>query len=401
MTASRAGLSPDQRGIALIAFAFFINMLGTTLPTPLYPLYQQQYGFSAATITVIFATYALAVVAGLLVFGHQSDALGRRAVLLPGLALSALSAVAFLFADHLAVLLVGRVLSGVSAGIFSGTGTAALVDFVPPERRRDAALKAVVANIGGLSAGTLLGGLLGQYVAQPLRVPYAVDLVLALAAVVAVFLAPETVRVTTRRFRLSVQRLRLPPEMRTTFVRAAIAGMAAFAVSGVFSSVAPVMLSRELGMPEPALSGVLVFVLFATSCAGQIVVERLPRQLAFASGAALLLAGLAALAAAIAWAAPTALFVSALLAGIGQGIVVGFGLANVHQRVAPEHRGAVTSTYFVLLYIALAIPVVGVGLLSKVLGLRTAGLAFCAVVAAALFATLAWREQERAPTAAD
>jgi MFS family permease len=405
MTSARAGISSQQRrGFALIAFAFFINMLGTTLPTPLYPLYQQHYGFTPATITIVFASYALAVVAGLLLFGHQSDALGRRAVLLPGLALSALSAIAFFFAGNLTVLLLGRVLSGVSAGIFSGTGTAALVDFAPPDKRRDAALKAVVANIGGLSAGTLLGGLLGQYVALPLRVPYAVDLVLTLVAIAAVALAPETVRVSARRFRLTLQRLQLPQEMRATFLRAAVAGMAAFAVSGAFSSVAPVMLSRELGMPEPALSGALVFLLFAASCAGQIAVERLPRAIAFATGSALLLAGLAALAAAIAWSAPAALFVSALLAGIGQGIVVGFGLANVHQRVAPEHRGAVTSTYFVVLYVALAVPVIGVGLLSETVGLRSAGLVFCVVVAAALVAALAWRpagEQEREPAAAD
>lgn len=32
-------------------------MLGTTLPTPLYPLYQAQFGFSQLTITVIFAAY--------------------------------------------------------------------------------------------------------------------------------------------------------------------------------------------------------------------------------------------------------------------------------------------------------------------------------------------------------
>jgi MFS family permease len=108
-------------GFAAAAYAFAVTMVGTTLPTPLYPLYQQRYGFSELTITIIFATYAAGVIAALLLAGRLSDETGRRPVLLAGLAFSALSAIAFLLADGLALLLVGRILSGISAGIFTGT----------------------------------------------------------------------------------------------------------------------------------------------------------------------------------------------------------------------------------------------------------------------------------------
>jgi len=91
---------------AAVAFALAVAMLGTTLPTPLYGLYRERFGFSELMITVIFATYAAGVIASLLLFGRLSDQIGRRRVLLPGLALSALSAVALL-ADGLALLLVG------------------------------------------------------------------------------------------------------------------------------------------------------------------------------------------------------------------------------------------------------------------------------------------------------
>ncbi|MGH2742153.1 MAG: MFS transporter [Gammaproteobacteria bacterium] len=69
-------------------------MLGTTLPTPLYHIYRQERGFSELMITVIFATFAAGVIAALLLFGRVSDQIGRRRALLPGLALSALNAVA-------------------------------------------------------------------------------------------------------------------------------------------------------------------------------------------------------------------------------------------------------------------------------------------------------------------
>ena len=106
-------------------------MAGTTLPTPLYPIYQHELGFSGLTITVIFAMYAAGVIAALILFGNLSDQIGRKRTLLPGLAAAAASAVVFLLAHGLAPLLLARFLSGVSAGIFTGTATATLMDLAP------------------------------------------------------------------------------------------------------------------------------------------------------------------------------------------------------------------------------------------------------------------------------
>ncbi len=362
-------------------------MLGTTLPTPLYPLYERQYRLTPVTITVIFATYAFAVVVGLLLFGRQSDRIGRRTVLIPALGMSALSAVAFLLAHGLPALLIGRALSGLSAGIFTGAGTAAMVDFAPAQRRRAATLAAVVANIGGLALGTILAGLLAQYVALPLRTPYAVDLVLVAIAVLAVLAAPETIAATGR-FRFKLQRIRVPKRMRATFARAAVAGMGGFAVSGAFSAVAPVLLVSELHVRGPAIAGALVFLIFAASCVGQLAIDRLSKNAAFLIGGIALLAGLTALAGAIAAASSALLFLSSALSGVGQGLVIGFGLANINERIEPSRRGEVTSTYFVLLYLGLAVPVIGIGLVAMSVGLRTSGLIFCGVVAIAVLAAI-------------
>jgi MFS family permease len=111
---------------------------------PAVLIYQQDFGFSEFMVTVIFATYAGGVIGALLLFGRLSDQVGRRRALLPGLALSGLSAVSFLLAHGLAPLLLGRVLSGLSAGIFTGTATAALVDLAGPEGRARASLVATM-----------------------------------------------------------------------------------------------------------------------------------------------------------------------------------------------------------------------------------------------------------------
>src|SRR5437870_5553623 len=82
-------------GFVAAAYAFAATMLGTTLPTPLYPIYRSELGFSELMVTVIFASYAVGAIGALLFAGSLSDQIGRRRVLLAGLALSALSAAAF------------------------------------------------------------------------------------------------------------------------------------------------------------------------------------------------------------------------------------------------------------------------------------------------------------------
>src|SRR5947209_7384813 len=111
----------------LLACVFTYGMLGTTLPTPLYVLYQEQYQFAPVLITVIFAVYPLGVLAALLVFGRVSDHFGRRPVLAAALLLACASTLVFVFAQNVAMLLAGRVLSGLGAGLLPGTATAGRV----------------------------------------------------------------------------------------------------------------------------------------------------------------------------------------------------------------------------------------------------------------------------------
>ena len=124
--------SPRARfAFGLLAYAFAAIMVGTTLPTPMYALYAEHMHFAVLTTTVIYATYAGGVLFALLAFGHSSDAIGRRPVLAAGVAFAVASAAVFLVADSVPMLLVGRVLSGLSAGLFTGTATAAVIEAPP------------------------------------------------------------------------------------------------------------------------------------------------------------------------------------------------------------------------------------------------------------------------------
>jgi MFS family permease len=367
------GHAGSVTGFLLAVFAFFVGMVGTTLPTPLYPLFEQRYGFGSLLVTVIFAIYAFGVIAGLILFGNVSDRLGRKPVLLLGLALSAASALLFLLAGSLVPIYAGRVVSGLSAGIFTGTATAYVIDLAPPGRRQLASFVAVIANLGGLGTGTLLSGLLAQWVPDPLRMPFAVDLGLVALAAAGMLLAPETISRTE--LDLRPQRLGVPSEVVAVFARAAFAGFAAFAVSGVFGSIAPEFLGLGLHHHSPALAGLLVFVLFLMSVAGQALVVRVPNALA--AGCGLLAAGVALLAVSLAVDSLAALFASAVVCGLGQGVVVSAGLASIAERAPAERRGETASSFFVVLYVGLSLPVIAAGVAIYYTSLRSAGLGFC------------------------
>jgi MFS family permease len=369
-----------RAGFILASFVFAVGMYGTTLPTPLYPLFQSRYGFGELLVTVIFAIYAFGVVAGLLLFGSLSDEIGRRPVLATGLAFSAASALIFTFTNILEPIYVARILSGLSAGIFNGTATAYLVDLAPRDNRRFATLIAVAVNLGGLGAGTLVAGLLADHASHPLRLPFIVNLVLIGLAGVALALSPETVR--RRGGRLRLQRLAVPEEVRGVFAQAAAAGFGIFAVAGVYSSVAPAFLGHDLHQSSHALAGGLVTIVFFTSIAGQLVVPHMGERPALTFGCLWVIAGVGLTALALGIDSLAALIAGAVAVGVGQGIVIAAGLAAINQRAPVERRGETASAFFVVMYVGLSIPVIGVGVAASSWNLPSAGIAFSIAVAA-------------------
>ncbi|MEV4739328.1 MFS transporter [Streptomyces sp. NPDC049555] len=375
-----AGADGPTWPFATAAYAFAVAMCGTTLPTPLYALYQRELGFSSLMITVIFAVYAVGVIAALLLLGQLSDVVGRRPVLLAGLVLSAASAACFLFEHGLAELFAGRVLSGLSAGLFTGTATAAVVELAPRRLAGTAVLVATAANMGGLGSGPLLAGLLAQYVPDPLTWVYVVDLALVAVAVAGVLLIPETVG-GRRRAPLVPRRLRVPRQVRPAFVPGAMAGFAGFATLGLFTSVAPSFLGEVLGVRDPAVAGTVVCAVFAASTAGQLAMGRVGVHRALPWGCVVLVAGMALIFAALLVVSLPLLVTGALVAGCGQGLSFRAAVTAVGDLAPAERRGEVTSALFVVLYVAISIPVVGVGAMATAFGLRHAGLVFSACVA--------------------
>jgi MFS family permease len=354
-------------------------MASTTVSTPIYPLYEARFGLTALAITVVFAAYGVGVMGGLLVTGRLSDHIGRKPPLAAGLVIGLLAMALFVAANDLGLLLAARLLIGITAGLFTGTATAWLVDL--DDDRQRATKLAVGANLGGLALGPALGGVLAQFAPDPLRATYVVELAIMAVGLVVVSRLPETV--PRGRFELDFGGIVPPPEVRTVFLPAAMAGVAAFGVSGVFGAVGPSMLGAVLGITEPTASGNLVAGLFAMSVCGQLIARRFDPTRALPAGCAALAVGLVLLGLALALETLIALIAAAVVAGLAQGVIVGAGLGLLTARAPADRRSQVASTYFLVLYVGLVIPVVAFGLVETGIGLVDTGYVFCALVGAA------------------
>jgi MFS family permease len=372
----------------LVALVFASTMLGTTLPTPLYVIYQAQWHFSAALVTVIYAAYAAAVLAALLLAGRSSDQAGRRPVLAVALGFSALSTIAFILAPDQGVLLVGRVLSGLSAGLVTGTATAALTELAPASAGRRSSLVATVANIGGLGLGPLTAGLFAQYAPDPTTLVFEAYLVVLAAAGLCLLAIPETVS-PRRRPTLRFTGLGIPEQGRGQFIAAAVAGFAAFSLLGLFSSLVPSFIGGVLHQRSHAVQGAVVFAMFAVATLTQAALSRFSGRRVVPAGLSLFLAALALIVAALAQAEMALFLAGTVVGGAAVGAIFLGSLATANRLAPPERRSHALSAFFVACYLGLIIPVIGVGVLSGFIGTFPAVLTFSLILAALCLFSLA------------
>ena len=372
---------PCRAAFWLLTVVFAATMLGTTLPTPLYDIYQAQWHFSAAIVTVTFAVYAAGVLLTLLLTGRASDQAGRKPVLAAALGCSALSTVVFILAPDVGVLMAARILSGFSAGLMTGTATATLTELIPASAARRASLVATAANMGGLGLGPLIAGLFAQYGPHPTVLVFQVYLAVLAVAGLCLFLVPETVS-PRRRPVIRFAGLGIPERGRGEFVAAGGAGFAAFSLLGLFAGLAPTFVASVLHEPNHAVQGAVVFGLLAVGTLTQLVLSRFGSRRVMMAGLGLFLAALPLIVVALAAASMALFLAGTVVGGVAVGAVFLGSLATANRLAPPGQHGRTVSTFFVLCYAGLIIPVVSVGVATLFTGDFPAVLAFSILLAA-------------------
>jgi predicted MFS family arabinose efflux permease len=370
---ARAAPARYGAGFWLITFVFVTGMAFSTVPTPLY---QVRDGFSTFTITIVFAVYTVGVLASLLLAGHLSDLVGRRKVLLAALALELAAAVLFMAVPPLPVLIVARLTTGLGVGMLAPTATAHLQElhhaYRPGASPQRFEIVSTAANIGGLGLGPLIAGVLAQYLDAPLRLPYLVFGVLLLISVGAVALTPETVedRAATPAYR--PLRLSVGQSDTAGYVGAAAAGVASFAVFGLFTSLAPWFVGGTLHNTSHALAGLIVFAVFSAAAAAQLLSSRLDASVRGSTGLLAQAAGLALLAVGMHAVSLSLFLIGGIIASMGAGILFKSAVGAVAAIAGAATRAEALASLFLISYLGMALPALGVGVAMRYLSATVA-----------------------------
>jgi MFS family permease len=390
-----------RRAFWAMAAIFCAGMAYTTVPTPLYPIYQAKEGYGDATITVVFAVYPLGVVASVFLLGHVSDVIGRRRALVPALTLEAVSAGAFVLSDALGVLLAARIVCGIGVGILTATAAAYLSDLdrrARPGVGRRADRVATAATLGGFGLGALSSGLIATVAASPLALPYAVFLALIVTAGAVASRLPETVTPCRSgdqapgdepariRSWLRMQRVVVPPQGRRTFFAACACGFGAFSLLSLLTALAPSFLDQALHEHSPALAGVVTFACCAAAGLGQVALARLPPRDVVGLALVLLPAGIALVAIAVAGASFELFALGMVVGGLGSGALFRRALSTVDEVAPPRARAEAFAGFYLAVYLNGTVPVVALGIVSQAFGALPAVLAYAAMVLAILAA---------------
>lgn len=386
MTRSTHTLSAGA-GFWVVAIVFFLAMSYSTVPTPLYPIYEQADGFPVWMITVIFAAYAVGVVGGLLLLGPVSDWAGRRRMSLIALALVAVAALIFSIWTEVPALLAARVVNGVGIGILSANATAHLGELRsrarPSESPVIAATVAGAATIGGLALGPVVGGLFAEFVGDPLFLPNAIYLVVILGCGVVMAFVPETVTMVSSRGRYRPQRLVVPSSSRSAFGAAGLGAFSAFALLGTFTTLTPVILVGTFDDPDHLLAGLTAASVFASAAIAQVALMRvaLRRQLTTAIVCCAL--GLTSVAIGSLLPSLVVFVLGGIVSGVGVGILFRSAIATAGALADPAHRGETLALLFLIAYVGLIIPVVSVGLAVEFVNEQVVMIVFSVLVLAA------------------
>ena len=366
----------------LLVLANVLLMASASAPSPIYPLYQQRWGFSVTIVTVVFAVYVAGLLGALLTVGSLSDHVGRRPVLVASLLVAAASTAILWAADGVALLLLARVVQGVATGMATGALAAGLVEFSPADRPHLGPTMTAVGTSFGLAAGGGVVGLLVQVTPRPDADVFPV-LTLAFLVLAALVLAiPETVDRRAGALAALRPRVRVPREARREFLLAVPAIVAGWSVTGLFLALTPSLVNDVLHVRFGAAGGLSIAVLFLANSAGGLWAARYPAGAATLLGAVLLTLGAASLAVALTVASPAVFVSGSIIAGLGVGLTFNGTLRAIGRATSAQSRSEVFSAAYVVSYAALSIPSVAAGLAVPSLGLPITGYLYIVFVGA-------------------
>jgi len=372
---------PKAAGFWLLAVLFLMLFFASAAASPLYPVYQLQFRFSAATLTAVFAVYVLVLLVTLLFFGSVSDYLGRLPMIIAALVFSVAGCALFLTADGVGTLYAARSLQGIATGLASGPIGAALIDLQPPGSRRGPVVTSAFSTLG-LALGALVTSGLVQYAPAPTHLIWWALLAVFTVGIPAVLAIGEPGSGRPGVLASLRPAVAVPPRARGTFAGVIPCLVATWALGGLYLSLGPSLAAAATGSPNLLWGGLVIFLLCGTGAAAAYVLRGISPRAAMLTGCLSLLAGVAVTFGAIATTTSAAFLAGTTVAGAGFGLAFQGAFRMTTDLAAPAQRAGLVTAVFVVGYLAFSVPALIAGVATTAFGLRSTALVYSASLGA-------------------
>lgn len=397
-TSRRAFRLSPQAAFYLQASLTVSFLAGSSAPTPLYPLYQQAWGFSPVAITFVFGIYALAVLAALLVAGRLSDHVGRKPVLIVAALVQVATMILFAGASGLDALIAARIIQGLSTGAAIAAIGAGLLDI---DRERGTIANAIAPMLG-TGLGAISAGLMVSYLPAPTHAVYLVLGTIFVLQMIGIVLMPETAALRPGALASLKPQIAFGAKVRLPLLFATPVLIAVWALAGLYGSLGPAMIRSMLSHDSSLLGGLALFVLAASGVVGVLVLHRREAHAMMSRGAIGLIVGVTISVAAFSAGNAPAFFLGTAIAGVGFGTGFQGAIRTVLPLADAKDRAGVLSVMLVVSYLSLGVPAVLAGYRVSQTGeilttVQIFGAAIIALAAVALLGTLSQRR--KAPAA--
>lgn len=355
-------------GFWLIAAALFLFMFASSAPSPLYVVYQDMWGFTAATLTAVFAVYVIALLAMLLTIGALSDYVGRKPVLVAAIIAEIGSMFLFVFASDVGWLYAARILQGLATGAATGAISAALIDMEP--RSGIGSLINSAVPTAGLAMGALGAGILVQFAPAPTRLVYVLLLAAFVVTGAAALFLPEPVRRRPGALRSLRPQLGVPRAGRRMFLIVLPSLVVPWALGGLYLSLGRSVVVDILGVSAPLVGGLVVAMMMGTGSASSLMMRNARAEVAMTAGAVALAGGVTLLLVAFAVASLTLFLAGTVVSGFGFGVTFLGAFRTVTALAEPGGRAALVATLYVASYLTFSVPAMLAGFAATHTGLH-------------------------------
>ncbi|MEB7754497.1 MFS transporter [Staphylococcus pseudoxylosus] len=352
----------------VVSYAFFMMMVGTNVPTPLYPLYQQALHLNPMHITLIFSSYILGLIPVLYFFGNVSDFWGRKFVLILATLFSILSMFIFSSANTFTFLFIARFIQGVSIGLVSGTASTYLQELLP-DRKNKASLITTLCASGGPAIGPLLGGIIGWFSSSSLSTPFYILSIFLIIGLLSLMKVMETKKKKTS-FNI-IENTTIKGISKKAFYIYSIVGFIAWSVAGIYMSVLPSFITSLLHIKNIITPGIIIFLMFFFSMLSQIIFKNIDATKNSLIGVGSLLFAFFILIVGLYYKQLNIIIFSSIILGMGHGLSFMGSLKFINQNTYDHNKANVVSNYFMICYLGVGLSVLFIGLETLIIGLIT------------------------------